>query len=91
MNKQAVSLGQLIVEKENALDSLFANEKVNAENLIKLVAEIYKYKGKLRIVHLNAHIVQKSILISDQIRQYDLIRGYSSNNNKHNHNDRHDH
>ena len=71
-------------EKENALDSLFSNEKIYKENLIELVTEIYKYKGKLRIVHLNAHIEQKLILTSDQIRQYDLIRGYSTNNNEHN-------
>jgi hypothetical protein len=76
MHKQAVSMGRQIVEKERALDHLFANQKINETTLKGMVVEIGMLQGELRAVHLRAHLEMKEILSRHQIERYDELRGY---------------
>lgn len=76
MKEKAVSLGNLIIEKEKQLDELFSSGKADEEALKNIVKEIAFYQGELRITHLRAHIQQKDILTSDQILTYESLRGY---------------
>jgi len=76
MRAEAVRLGKLIVEKEAELDRLFAETKVNPENLRSKVSEIAGLQGELRVVHLRAHLEMKRALSPEQVRRYDELRGY---------------
>jgi hypothetical protein len=87
MKAKAVGLGQELVKKEKLLDLLFAKASISEAQLQKLVAEISFIRGKLRFVHLSAHLVQREILSPAQIQHYDKLRGYDISG----HSDRHHH
>ncbi len=78
MNKEAIALGNKLIEYEKDLNSRFAerniDEKVLGE-LLTIISEIYK---SLRYTHLSAHLKTPSILTEDQIKNYNKLRGYSS-------------
>ena len=76
MKSQAVSLGKQLVEKEQLLDSRFAEGTISDSELERLVTEISAIQGKLRVVHLRAHLAQRVVMTPDQIRIYDAHRGY---------------
>jgi Spy/CpxP family protein refolding chaperone len=88
MNKEAVLIGELIVEREKALDDLFANQMIDENQLKEMTVEIGNLRGKLRAVHLTAHLQLKKVLFPHQIDRYDLLRGYQGNESKDKH-DRH--
>ena len=76
MKSKAMSLGKQLVEKEQLLDSRFAEGTITDAELEQLVTEISVIQGKLRAVHLRAHLAQRVVLTQDQIRIYDAHRGY---------------
>lgn len=76
MKESAEDLGGQIVTLERELDQLFASHAIGAENLATQVAQIARLQGKLRTVHLRAHLVMMGILNHDQIRRYIELRGY---------------
>jgi Spy/CpxP family protein refolding chaperone len=76
MKSQSMSLGKQLVEKEQLLDSRFAEGTISDAELEQLVTEISVIQGKLRAVHLRAHLAQRVVLTPDQIRIYDAHRGY---------------
>ena len=76
MKSQAMSLGKQLVETEQLLDSRFAEGTISDAELERLVTEISVIQGKLRAVHLRAHLAQRVALTLDQIRQYGALRGY---------------
>jgi Spy/CpxP family protein refolding chaperone len=76
MKSQALSLGKQLVEKEQLLDSRFAEGTISEAELERLVTEVSFIQGKLRTVHLRAHLAQRAVLTRDQIRIYDSLRGY---------------
>jgi Spy/CpxP family protein refolding chaperone len=76
MKSQAMSLGKQLVEKEQLLDLRFAEGTISDAELEQLVTEISTIQGKLRAVHLRAHLSQRVVLTPDQIRVYDVHRGY---------------
>lgn len=76
MHTAAVRLGKLIVAKEQALDSLYATQKIDATQLRAVAGEIAKLQGELRVTHLNAHLEMKKILSPQQVAKYDELRGY---------------
>jgi len=76
MKSQAMSLGKQLVEKEQLLDSRFAEGTILYAELEQLVTEIAVIQGKLRAVHLRVHLAQRVVLTPDQIRIYDALRGY---------------
>lgn len=88
MRAEAVRLGKMIVEREAALDSLFAEGKADAPSLRASVEEIARLQGELRVVHLRAHLEMRQLLSPAQIRKYDELRGYASGENT-NHHKRH--
>jgi Spy/CpxP family protein refolding chaperone len=76
MRAEAVSLGKQLVDRERLLDAHFAAGKISAAEVEKLVAEIATLSGRLRAVHLKAHIAQQEILTPQQMSRYDALRGY---------------
>ena len=85
MKSNAVSLGKQLVERERLLDSRFANGTISNDELDQLLAEISELQGKVRAVHLGAHLAEKLLLTPDQISRYDTLRGYRepSNHDQH--------
>lgn len=78
MKKEAVSLGRELIDREKELDRLFAKEAIDNNQLESNLTEIGTLQAKLRYVHLSAHLEQKNILTSHQIKLYDQLRGYRS-------------
>jgi hypothetical protein len=78
MHREAVRLGQLIVEKERALDAMFAQKQIDAGKLQSATREIGLLQGRLRAAHLSAHLEMRRILSPAQVRKYDELRGYNA-------------
>jgi Spy/CpxP family protein refolding chaperone len=76
MHHEAIRLGNLLIAKESELDRLFANKEIDAPTLQRVAQAIAQLQGELRITHLQAHLDMKHILSSDQVAQYDVLRGY---------------
>lgn len=78
METDARELGRALVEQETALDRLFASRRITREQLAATLHEIGRLQGRLRNVHLQAHLVQTEILTPEQIKRYDELRGYAT-------------
>ena len=78
MNQQAVTLGLELIELERELNSHFANRTVDEEILKDLLEKIAQTYSELRYVHLSAHLKTPLILSPEQIKQYNMLRGYST-------------
>jgi hypothetical protein len=76
MKSQAMRLGKQLVDKEHLLDSRFAEGIISDAELERLITAIAVIQGKLRAVHLRAHLAQRVVLTQDQITLYDSLRGY---------------
>ena len=77
MTKDAAALGDLILEREAALDSLFRDGKATQAAVQAASVEIGALQGRLRAVHLNTHIAMKALLRPEQVAIYDRLRGYT--------------
>ena len=90
MKKEAVMVGEKIIFAERELDNLFLGGKVSKDQLKEKLNEIGQYRAQLRFVHLKTHLKQKKILSNHQVKNYDMLRGYSGDMSKHqNHNGNH--
>jgi Spy/CpxP family protein refolding chaperone len=88
MEQKAISLGRKLVEREKALDMLFAIGTIDSKKLKAILTEIGLLQARLRHVHLSAHLKQKDLLSPHQVMLYDQLRGYGSghvNHGKHGH------
>jgi LTXXQ motif family protein len=77
MEAAAKPLGAELVERERALDRAFAGGAVTAEVVRSMAAGIGDVQGRLRAVHLAAHVETRAVLSDEQVRAYDALRGYS--------------
>jgi Spy/CpxP family protein refolding chaperone len=78
MNKKAVRLGNKLIEYEEELNNRFVERNIDEKilnDLLKKISETYK---SLRFVHLSAHLKTPTILTESQIKKYNKLRGYSS-------------
>jgi hypothetical protein len=76
MNAEARTLGAALIERERALDALFARGTITPENLAAETVRIADIQGRLRAVHLAAHIETRALLGSEQVARYNRLRGY---------------
>jgi Spy/CpxP family protein refolding chaperone len=83
MHTESVRLGTQLIEKERQLDTLFATGTITEAQVDQLVTEIGTIQGQLRAVHLRAHLAQRALLTPEQLRQYDLLRGYNTSRHDH--------
>lgn len=77
MKARAQNLGIEVIETERALDLGFATGALDEAGVEKLTQRIASLVGRLRAVHLNAHLETKRLLSPAQISAYDLARGYT--------------
>lgn len=78
MHAEAVRLGEAIVAAEASLDSAFAGRRVSAPDLEARLADIADLQGRLRYVHLSAHLRMVGLLSPEQVRAYQRLRGYAT-------------
>ena len=77
MSAAARPLGAELIAKEQALDQLFATGEITPDRLAAVTAGIAELQGRLRWVHLLAHLETRALLTGDQIGRYRKLRGYS--------------
>jgi len=78
MHAAALRLGAELVALEQELDDGFARATIDAVALARLTSEIGALQGRLRAVHLRAHLETRALLTPAQIDAYDRHRGYSA-------------
>lgn len=78
MKKEAIALGNKLIEYERDLNNRFAQRKIDEKILDELLIKISETYKLLRHTHLSAHLKTPSILTEDQIEKYNKLRGYSS-------------
>jgi predicted glycoside hydrolase/deacetylase ChbG (UPF0249 family) len=76
MQAQAIPLGKQLIEEERTLDHLFASHAISSEHLGQVMLRIGRLQSQVRQVHLDAHIEESAMLTSDQVKKYNLRRGY---------------
>jgi Spy/CpxP family protein refolding chaperone len=77
MSAAAKPLGVEVIEREGILDQLFSKGEVTPARLTAETAAIAELQGRLRAVHLAAHLETRALLNPDQIALYQQLRGYS--------------
>jgi hypothetical protein len=78
MSAAAKPLGGELISQEQALDQLFAKGDITPDRLAAATAAIAALQGRLRAVHLSAHLETRALLNADQIARYEQLRGYSN-------------
>jgi Spy/CpxP family protein refolding chaperone len=85
MSTSAIPLGRQVVDAEAALEKRFADGTIDDASLRSMTQRIAELQGRLRAVHLAAHIATRAVLDAEQIAMYDSMRGYSDGSTKHMH------
>jgi hypothetical protein len=76
MSAAAKPLGAELIERERVLDQLFASGEITPDRLTAETAAIAELQGRLRSVHLAAHLETRALLSAEQIALYQQFRGY---------------
>jgi Spy/CpxP family protein refolding chaperone len=76
MSAAAKPLGAELVDRERTLDQLFQKSEITPDRLAQETAAIGDLQGRLRDVHLSAHLETRALLTPDQIALYEQLRGY---------------
>ncbi len=77
MRSDAISEGNRLISYERALDLEFKNGTITDDTLSKMIAKIEESRGRLRYIHLSAHLKTRLLLTVDQIDRYNSLRGYA--------------
>lgn len=77
MEAAAKALGAELVERERTLDQAFAQRAITDAGLAEQTAAIGTLQGRVRGVHLAAHIAMRHILTPEQVARYVELRGYA--------------
>jgi Spy/CpxP family protein refolding chaperone len=77
MDTKARALGEMIVEKENALERMYSKGAATPADTRAVVEDIARLQADLRYTHLAAHLSMRTVLSADQVAKYDELRGYS--------------
>lgn len=77
MQTEAKQLGKSIIENEKELNLFFKTNSIDDKSILDKINEIAQLNGKLRFIHLAAHLKQKEILTSEQVNTYNKLRGYN--------------
>lgn len=77
MLAEARPLGTALVEAERRLDAVFAEGEPRSEDVLAATTSAAAIEGRLRAVHLTAHIATRAILSRHQRMLYAQARGYT--------------
>ncbi|UCZ53759.1 hypothetical protein LGQ02_02945 [Bacillus shivajii] len=91
MKEEAQKIGEQIVNLELQLENAFRSKDITKNDVDNITNQISTLDGKLRSVHLKAHIDMIDVLTNEQIKMYDELRGYSSDHDHTDHDHHHGH
>jgi Spy/CpxP family protein refolding chaperone len=77
MRKAAIPTGERLIAAEKALEAAFAVGKVDEPSLRRLLAEAESARTELRFIHLSEHYKTVQFLKPEQIKRYNILRGYA--------------
>lgn len=83
MRAEAQALGAELIEAERHLDMRFQHKHIDPASLATATAKIGELQGRLRQVHLVAHLEMVEILTPEQITAYNAARGYGAGGQGH--------
>ena len=79
MKVQARSLGEEVIQAEEALDGLFRSGRMlDEETMAGAVERAALAQGRLRAAHLSYHLAMAKLLNAEQRSQYNRLRGYTN-------------
>jgi hypothetical protein len=78
MAESAKQVGAELVGAERKLDSAFRMRRMTPELLARSLEDISDLNGKLRAIHLQAHLAQTKVLTPSQVAHYAVLRGYAN-------------
>jgi Spy/CpxP family protein refolding chaperone len=85
MRFAAMGLGKLIVSKEEDLNEVFSKGTATVKTVQEVSEQIGKLRGRLRAVHLEAHLKTRRVLTKEQIETYKRLRGIQQDHDMHHH------
>jgi Spy/CpxP family protein refolding chaperone len=77
MRKAALPTGERLIAAEAALEAAFAKGSVDESTLRRLLANTESARSELRFIHLSQHIKTVQYLKPEQIKRYNILRGYA--------------
>ena len=77
MRKAAIPTGERLIAAEKALEAAFASGKVDESSLRRLLADAESARSELRFIHLSQHYKTVLFLTPEQIKRYNILRGYA--------------
>jgi Spy/CpxP family protein refolding chaperone len=77
MRKAAASTGERLIAAETALEAPFAKGAVDEASLRRLLAQTESARTELRYIHLSQHFKTVQFLKPEQIKRYNVLRGYA--------------
>ncbi len=77
MRKAAITTGERLIAAELALENAFAKGTVEEASLRRLLAEAESARTELRFIHLSQHYKTVQFLKPEQIKRYNILRGYA--------------
>lgn len=77
MRKAAIPTGERLIAAETALEAAFAKGAVDEVALRRLLAEAESARTELRFIHLSQHFKTVQYLRPEQIKRYNVLRGYT--------------
>ncbi|HNY40271.1 MAG TPA: hypothetical protein PKJ41_07745 [Bryobacteraceae bacterium] len=78
MRVDAIAKGEVLIDAERDLDEGFAARDLDANRLRSLIEDAEAARADLRYVHLSRHLMTLDVLSADQIAEYAVLRGYTS-------------
>ncbi len=85
MKTSAQQLGREVVAAEAELDAAFKTGSADERSIGETSARIASLQGRLRAVHLVAHLKTRRLLSGDQVTAYNVARGYAADAGAHKH------
>jgi len=77
MRKVAIPTGERLIFAESELENAFAKGAVDEASLRRLLAEAESVRTELRFIHLSQHYKTVQFLKPEQIKRYNILRGYA--------------
>ena len=77
MRKAAIPTGERLIAAEKALEAAFASGNVDETSLRRLLADTESARSELRFIHLSQHYKTVLFLTPEQIKRYNILRGYA--------------
>jgi Spy/CpxP family protein refolding chaperone len=77
MRKAAIPTGERLIAAEAALENAFAKGTVDEASLRRLLAQAEDARTELRFIHLSQHFKTVKYLKPEQIKRYNILRGYA--------------